>query len=864
MNKFKQIVKCLAIMLNFFKYIAKDNKREKFRRNVLKEILKTEYDYIKDLGVLEQLNQILKEELTLVTDQKLLEKIFMNVSNIKEQNQKFYDQIINKAEKINRNSIIFEDVNVKGFKEYYHYCRHYNNSSKVLEQLLKKQPQLERSLINKEIMRGMPITNFTIKPVQRLPKYILLFKELIKGTRKDDPDIENIKGLFNEFERLNDENNKSMDKFLNRARVEDLSKEYQDKSIFEQNKERLFIYEDTTSIIKEGKELNVRFYIFTDMILIGYEDAESKVRKGMKYKLDSQTIVKDQLDTKYFTNLFSLVIQDDVIQFIAQSKEIKQKSIQQFQKVINYIKEKSQVYDEDPITVNVVGTEERFSYSINKYTIYIVEIEIGKIVLKIYIRFSKAQELLSIFRKRYPQAKFEEISSSNWLNNHSTKIIEQRMIQIEKMIQQVLILNQKQPEQLKPNEQSILSLLTLPDNFYDLPKMNQKIDIEIKRQLRSFIPKQQQQLQQGISDVMDAYFSAKNSQIRVSTIQDTQVTLVNDLSRDQIESNRKEIDVYLIDNKCVKISISQITRAAEIVKVLAESMLFLMYYKDFKLILEDKYLNRRVIDDDEVILQLHKISVRGILNSSINKLEQFWTNSDEEKLLFRKVIYLDPQYEFFEIYQDQNRMEYLVLQFFEEIRELKFLFNRQKLFLYLAFYLIIKQKELKYENIQKYLKSEIYEQIESKEWEMEVKKYMSQINSQLIQLESEKKSKVYLCQYQFLKNIYYEKEATMNIYKLEVHRELQKSLIKMNKPDIQGNIYIGLSQQKISLLSLLDKQVIQEIQYQEIDNIQSFPNKLVIHTKNKQPEKGWKFITFQSFEIKMLISFYKELSLNQS
>ncbi|CAD8193097.1 unnamed protein product [Paramecium octaurelia] len=863
MNKLRRVVRNLSLMLNQFKKNQKANKMERFRRHVINEILYTELNYINDLGVLEDLREILTNELPFKSDEKYISAIFMNVSDIRKENQKFYDQVKSKAANINRNSVIFDNVDVKGFETYYHYCRNYNDSLKALKQLMQKQTQLEYSLKNRENMRGLQLVDFLVKPVQRLPKYILFWKELIKGTRSNHPDMNNILNLQEEFERLNDENNKSMDKFINRARVQELSKEYSDSRIYTDNEDRLVMFQDTANVITEGKELNVLFYIFTDMILLGFQDQESNAKRAMKFKLDSQTIIKDQLDTKYFTNLFSIVNQENVIQFTAQSKEMKDKQIKQISKIINYIKEKSQMQDIYPITVKVVGTEERFSYSINKYTIYIVEIEIQRIVLKIYIRFSKALELLTIFKQRYPHGKFEDISSYHWLNNHSTKVIEQRMIAIEKMIQQVLILNQKQPERLQPNDQSILSLLSLPENFYELPKMNIQIDIEVKRQFQSHVKALQEQPIKGVSDILDAYFSAKNSQIRVSTIQDTNVVVVTDFSQETQQKNGKVIDVYLIDNQCEKIQIFEITRAAEIVKVLAKQM-YLKYYQDFKLILEDKYLNRRVIDDDEVILQLHKISVSGILNSSINKIEQFWTNSNEERLLFRKVIYLNPNFEFVDIYQDQVRMQYILLQFFEEIRELKFLLNREKLFLYIAFYLIIKRQDVKHENISKYLKSEIFDQIEPHRWETEVKRYITQINSQLLQLETEKKSMVYLCQYQFLKNIYQEKEATMNIYKLEVHRELQAAFSKQKANEIKGNIYIGFSQAKIYLLTPLDKKIIQEIEYKDIDNIQSFPNKLVIHTKSNNPEKGWKFITFQSYEIKMLINFYKELSQNES
>jgi hypothetical protein len=66
--------------------------------------------------------------------------------------------------------------------------------------------------------------------------------------------------------------------------------------------------------------------------------------------------------------------------------------------MLAYLKKSKDLQSMDPIKVKVVGTEERFSYSINKYTVYIVEIEIVRIVLKIYLRFSRAVELLAIFK----------------------------------------------------------------------------------------------------------------------------------------------------------------------------------------------------------------------------------------------------------------------------------------------------------------------------------------------------------------------------------------------------------------------------------------------------------------------------------
>ena len=73
-------------------------------------------------------------------------------------------------------------------------------------------------------MRGLSLEDFLVKPIQRLPKYVLLLKDLLKHTNEDHPDYNNISSTLNEFHRVNDENNKNMDRFMNRLQVLDLEK----------------------------------------------------------------------------------------------------------------------------------------------------------------------------------------------------------------------------------------------------------------------------------------------------------------------------------------------------------------------------------------------------------------------------------------------------------------------------------------------------------------------------------------------------------------------------------------------------------------------------------------------------------------
>jgi hypothetical protein len=113
-------------------------------------------------------------------------------------------------------------ASVGGFSIYFDYCNGYTESTKILQQVQTEFKEFE-SLLGEvrrsNVMRGMNLDDFLVKPVQRLPKYVLLFKDLLKHTDHEHRDHENIKVTLHEFQDVNDANNKNMDKFMNRMRI---------------------------------------------------------------------------------------------------------------------------------------------------------------------------------------------------------------------------------------------------------------------------------------------------------------------------------------------------------------------------------------------------------------------------------------------------------------------------------------------------------------------------------------------------------------------------------------------------------------------------------------------------------------------
>ena len=58
--------------------------------------------------------------------------------------------------------------------------------------------------------KKLELPSYLIKPIQRLPKYVLLLKDLLKNTDCEHVDYENIKFALLKFEEVNVENNIKM------------------------------------------------------------------------------------------------------------------------------------------------------------------------------------------------------------------------------------------------------------------------------------------------------------------------------------------------------------------------------------------------------------------------------------------------------------------------------------------------------------------------------------------------------------------------------------------------------------------------------------------------------------------------------
>ena len=149
-----------------------------------------------------------------------------------------------------------------------------------------------------------------------------------------------------------------------------------------------------------------------------------------------------------------LVGKNDNAQFMAEKSDQKKDLYKLLDQLINDLREIERVKTEKlkggpakriyPVQVMVVGTEERAYQSFQKHTVFVTEVSIGKAAIKIFVRYSEVRRLCdqlksTEFVKQYGILNIKtEFAASNWMTNQKTKVIENRKLQIEGFLQQIL------------------------------------------------------------------------------------------------------------------------------------------------------------------------------------------------------------------------------------------------------------------------------------------------------------------------------------------------------------------------------------------------------------------------------------------
>ncbi len=132
-------------------------------------------------------------------------KLFSNVDEIRQLHDIFFSTLYNHFCNYHPYLIIFNDVlnSIFYFRIYIDYLNNFPNACQLIVQFKNTKPAFANFIA--EIARSpqyrfLSIEDYMVKPVQRLPKYVLLLKQLIKNTQPSHPDYQNVKKALQQFE----------------------------------------------------------------------------------------------------------------------------------------------------------------------------------------------------------------------------------------------------------------------------------------------------------------------------------------------------------------------------------------------------------------------------------------------------------------------------------------------------------------------------------------------------------------------------------------------------------------------------------------------------------------------------------------
>ncbi|KYQ89024.1 pleckstrin (PH) domain-containing protein [Tieghemostelium lacteum] len=284
----------------------------KMRNKVINEIINTEKDYISDLNIIINVIYQPLKELKIITD-KDLSTIFSNIQLLLNVNKEF---LIDVEKAANENQGASIGPCFKFFAEYLKiyssYCANQKTSSDHITHCSKKFPAFKQFLDEKHASpecRQCPLDSFLIKPIQRLCKYPLLLRELIKNSNEKHSDIVPLEEAYTKIQTVVLSVNES------KRKAEVLQKMYKIHEKLETQEKfdfltptRYLIREDTLKELTEEKDKvsgKMHYYLFNDIIMRTKKDKKS-IKLETLFLIASTKVNSEENRQSTFCNTFEL------------------------------------------------------------------------------------------------------------------------------------------------------------------------------------------------------------------------------------------------------------------------------------------------------------------------------------------------------------------------------------------------------------------------------------------------------------------------------------------------------------------------------------------------------------------------------
>lgn len=258
-----------------------------YRERIVQEIQKTEIEYLTRLTflkdfVIKELRDAINVKGSPIISEEELKIIFSEIEIVLAYNTILKTELNNRVEKWDQNTCI-GDIFIKFsafLKVYSQYSRNYTEAMNLLN-TLKTQSKFKAFLQkikdqNEEIkLRGLE--DYLIRPIQRIPRYSLLLKDMISHTWQTHPDYPQLVKAFeliNQVAEFMNDKKKEAENMMKLAEIQEkLSDETLSKSSWSS---RRFVREgEFFEFVSKTKKNPIVVYLFNDSISISRSSKSS-------------------------------------------------------------------------------------------------------------------------------------------------------------------------------------------------------------------------------------------------------------------------------------------------------------------------------------------------------------------------------------------------------------------------------------------------------------------------------------------------------------------------------------------------------------------------------------------------------------
>lgn len=312
------------------KQIAAELKQRKQRRTVAVELLETEKKYVEDLKLVRELFIAPLRGKSFMKEADI-RAVFGNLEELIKLNELILEELKQNITSSSSVRMRVGDIFLRTapfLKSYMPYCSNYQSALQALSKLQRKNDKFNavvKTAQENPRCNGLTLVSFLITPVQRIPRYELLLRELLKATHPTIPDHDDVvKALakIKEIAAFVNEGIRSMERMSKVLQVQNQVSHFPEASLVQPS--RLYVREGVfvEKLPKEDPH-SVYLFLFNDVLLCTVKTRFAFSEYKYKYMLSLKDMTVTQANDDHIDNAFCLQTEKETIIFGAETPEQK-------------------------------------------------------------------------------------------------------------------------------------------------------------------------------------------------------------------------------------------------------------------------------------------------------------------------------------------------------------------------------------------------------------------------------------------------------------------------------------------------------------------------------------------------------------